>query len=130
GVLVVGRAGPAADRAPRLRPVLRDGRVRVRHGGRPAQAAAHGWDHSRGGRDARVGAGIRRLAVALVALALGLPASALAESYPGQDLVALIADGVRGVAIHQTAERPCPELSGGTAGLHEKDFTRAIAEGL
>src|SRR3954471_2938882 len=69
-------------------------------------------------------------AIGVAAALLAAPAAALAEGDPQPDLVTLIADGVRGVAIHQTAERPCPELSGGTAGLHEKDFTRAIAEGL
>jgi hypothetical protein len=72
-----------------------------------------------------------RAARALACLALLVcPATALAEGDPQPDLVTLIADGVRGAAIAQTAERPCPDLMGGTAGLHEKDVTRAIAEGL
>ena len=69
-------------------------------------------------------------AAVLLAAAATAPASALAEGDPQPDLVTLIADGVRGAAIAQTAERPCPDLMGGTAGIHEKDVTRAIAEGL
>src|SRR4051794_41932620 len=69
-------------------------------------------------------------ALGVAAALLAAPAAALAEGDPQPDLVTLIADGVRGAAIAQTAERPCPDLMGGTAGLHEKDVTRAIAEGL
>src|SRR3954453_19950349 len=72
-----------------------------------------------------------RAARALACLALLVcPATALAEGDPQPDLVTLIADGARGAVIAQGAERPCPDLVGGTAGLHEKDVTRALAEGL
>src|SRR3954468_23145451 len=69
-------------------------------------------------------------AIGVAAALLVAPAAARAEGDPQPNLVTLIADGVRGAAIAQTAERPCPGLMGGTAGLHEKDVTRAIAEGL
>src|SRR4051794_41907016 len=69
-------------------------------------------------------------AIGVAAALLAAPAAALAEGDPQPDLVTLIADGVRGAAIAQTAERPCPDLMGGTAGLHEKDGTRAVAEGV
>src|SRR3954466_15007716 len=69
-------------------------------------------------------------AIGVAAALLAPPPPALAEGDPQPDLVTLIADGVRGAAIAQTAERPCPDLMGGTAGLHEKDVTRALAEGL
>src|SRR4051812_190674 len=68
----------------------------------------------------------------LVVLAvLALPAAALAEGTPQPDPLTLVADGVRGAAVAQTtADRRCPELFGGTAGLHEKDAQRALQEGL
>src|SRR3954451_24064095 len=68
----------------------------------------------------------------LVVLAvLALPAAALAEGTPQPDPLTLVADGVRGAAVAQTtADRRCPELYGGTAGLHEKDAQRALQEGL
>jgi hypothetical protein len=71
---------------------------------------------------------VRRLAVLLV---LALPAAAHAEGSPQPDPVTLVLDGVRGAATAQaTTDRRCPELYGGTAGLHEKDAQRALQEGL
>ena len=68
--------------------------------------------------------------LALLAV-LALPAAARAEGTPQPDPLTLVADGVRGVATSQaTADRRCPELYGGTAGLHEKDAQRALQEGL
>src|SRR3954462_13984931 len=62
---------------------------------------------------------------------LALPAAALAEGTPQPDPLTLVGDGVRGAATAQTsADRRCPELFGGTAGLHEKDAQRALQEGL
>src|SRR4051812_40194547 len=62
---------------------------------------------------------------------LALPAAALAEGTPQPDPLTLVADGVRGAAVAQTtADRRCPELFGGTAGLHEKDAQRALQEGV
>ena len=67
--------------------------------------------------------------VALVALAL--PAGALAEGQPQPDPLSLVIDGVKGAAQAQaTPDRPCPELSGGTAGLPEKDFLNAFEDGV
>src|SRR3954468_9060284 len=62
---------------------------------------------------------------------LAVPATALAEDSPQPDPLTLVVDGVRGAATAQaTADRRCPELYGGTAGLHEKDAQRALQEGL
>src|SRR3954462_10919506 len=62
---------------------------------------------------------------------LALPAAALAEGTPQPDPLTLVVDGVRGAATAQaTADRRCPELYGGPAGLHEKDAQRALQEGL
>src|SRR3954451_819639 len=68
----------------------------------------------------------------LVVLAvLALPAAALAEGTPQPDPLTLVVDGVRGAATAQTsADRRCPELFGGTAGLHEKAAQRALQQGL
>jgi hypothetical protein len=67
----------------------------------------------------------------VILAALALPAAARAEGTPQPDPLTLVADGVRGVATSQaTADRRCPELYGGTAGLHEKDAQRALQEGL
>lgn len=64
-------------------------------------------------------------------LSLALPAAALAEGSPQPDPLTLVVDGARGAATAQTsADRRCPELFGGTAGLHEKDAQRALQEGL
>src|SRR3954466_14274894 len=68
--------------------------------------------------------------LAVLAL-LALPAAALAEGTPQPDPLSLVVDGVRGAAAPQaTPHRRCPELYGGTAGLHEKDAQRALQEGL
>jgi len=78
--------------------------------------------------------GVRRQAIAApvvaTVVALVLPAIAPAQGGTEPDLGTLILDGIRGAAIAQTAERPCPELSGGTAGLPEREELRALEEGL
>src|SRR3954463_11107793 len=67
----------------------------------------------------------------VVLTVLALPAAALAEGTPQPDALTLVVDGVRGAATAQTsADRRCPELFGGTAGLHEKDAQRTLQEGL
>ena len=68
--------------------------------------------------------------VVALAVALALPAVVLAQGEMEPDLGTLILDGIRGAAVAQTAERPCPELSGGTAGLPEREELRALEEGL
>src|SRR3954447_13835625 len=127
GVLVVEHAQRRADRAARLRAVLRGGRVGVRHGRRPAPAAAGGGRHPRRGRGAR-----RRARGGWVALAvLALAPAAFAEGDPHPDPFTLVKDGAQGAVTAQTTpDRRCPELYGGTAGLHEKDGQRALQEGL
>jgi hypothetical protein len=72
----------------------------------------------------------RRLLLAALGLAL-LPATAPAEGEPHPDPLTLVLDGVRGAAVAQaTPDRPCPGLSGGTAGLPEKDLALALEDGL
>src|SRR3954466_4613727 len=76
---------------------------------------------------------VRRSSSSFLALlaVLALPAGARAEGTPQPDPLTLVVDGVRGAATAQaTADRRCPELYGGTAGLHEKDAQRALQEGL
>src|SRR4051812_6661746 len=69
-----------------------------------------------------------RRALATFAAVLALPAAALAEQYP--DPPTLVLDGVRGAAAAQGADRRCPELYGGTAGLPHDEMQLALEEGL
>src|SRR5690349_9729087 len=69
-----------------------------------------------------------RRAAAAAALVLALPAAALAEQYP--DPPTLVLDGVRGAATAQGADRRCPDLGGGTAGVPHDEIQLAFEEGL
>src|SRR4051812_46879353 len=68
-------------------------------------------------------------AIGVAAALLAPPAAAPAQGDPQPDPLTLIAHGVRGAAIAQTPERPCPDPMGGTGGLQERDAPRARGGG-
>src|SRR5690242_8827647 len=85
-------------------------------------------------RGATIRAGMRRAAAVVAAVATLASAGVATASDPGYpqqgkpDPLSLALDGLRGIAISQTNQRNCAQLTGGTAGLPENASERALAE--